>query len=68
MGTNKGETLFPKIAAKDIIRGNSSYTSKKLSTENIRNRSIDKDNRKFRITYHDILQIPVSPGLGNLIA
>lgn len=58
MASNKGDTFFPKLPAKDIIRGTSSYASKKHSTEKITKRSIDKDNRNLRTTYYDILQIP----------
>lgn len=59
MGKNKCETFFPKLTAKDYLRSNSNKYSKKRSTQKIRNQSIDREG-KFRLTYHDILQAPVS--------
>lgn len=64
MGNNKCETFFPRLTAKDLIRGNSNKCAKKSSTQKMRNMSIDKEG-KFRLTYHDILQVPVSKSITN---
>lgn len=59
MAKDKCETFFPKLRPNGHERGASNRCTKKISTQKLRNVSMDKES-KFRLTCHDVLMQPNS--------
>ncbi len=60
--TTKYDNFFPKLIAKDNSRAISNYSIDRISSKNNNNKSISHD-QKYRLTYQNILKIPVHNSL-----